>query len=134
MKRLIFALVLACVSGAVAYAVYFKTQSANRQFDCEISWLSYKLSLTPQQTARVRELHLKYCPTMNGLNAACSRNHDTARSAELAQACRESTTKLVETVSAELTPGQRANYLKLLAASDGSKKQEPEATPKQPAP
>jgi hypothetical protein len=130
MKRLIFALVLACVSGAVAYAVYFKTQSANRQFDCEISWLSYKLALTPQQTARVRELHLKYCPTMNGLNAACSRNHDTARNAELAQACRESTTKLVETVSAELTSEQRTIYMKLLAARECSTKQGPEALPK----
>jgi len=33
MKRLIFALVLACVSGAVAYAVLLRTRSASQQFD-----------------------------------------------------------------------------------------------------
>jgi len=130
MKRLIFALVLACVTGAAAYAVYWKTQAANRQFDCEISWLSHKLALTPEQTARVRELHLKYCPTMNGLNLACTRNQDPSRAPELAQACRESTAKLVEAVSAELTPGQKEGYQQLLAARDCSQAPKPMSVPK----
>ena len=130
MKRLIFALVLACVSGAIAYAVLLKTRSASRQFDCEISWLSHKLALSPEQTVRVRELHLKYCPTMNGLNAACAKNHDPARAPELMQACRDSTAKLVETVSASLTPEQRDKYLHLLAASGCTVSQQPQAPPK----
>ena len=130
MKRLIFALVLACVTGAVAYAVLLKTQAANRKFDCEISWLGYKLALTSEQITRVRELHLKYCPTMNGLNAACARNRDVDRAPELAQACRNSTAKLVEAVSAELTPEQKQKYLQLLAARECDPKQEPKAPPK----
>ncbi len=130
MKRLFFALVLACVVGTVGYGVFCKTQARNREFDCEISWLSNKLSLTPQQTARVRELHLKYCPMMNGLNAACVNNHDSARAPELEQACRDSTSKLIETVSAELTPKQKDVYLKLVAPSACSKKNEPLAAPK----
>jgi len=129
MKRLFFALVLACVTGGIAYAVFWKTQSANRAFDCEISWLSYKLALTPEQTARVRELHVKFCPTMNGLNAACARNHDPARAPELARACSDSITKLVETVSAELTPEQKERYLRLLAARDENQTREPKGAP-----
>jgi hypothetical protein len=130
MKRLIFALVLACVSGAFAYAVLLKMRSANRQFDCEISWLSHKLALTPEQAIHVRDLHLKYCPTMNGLNAACANNHDPARAPGLMQACRDSTARLVETVSAGLTPEQREKYRQLLAASGCSVSQEPKALPK----
>jgi hypothetical protein len=130
MKRLIFALVLACISGAVAYAVLLKTRTASRQFDCEVSWLSHKLALSPEQTVRVRELHLKYCPTMNGLGAACANNHDPARAPELMQACRDSTAKLVETVSAALTTEQRETYRQLLSASGCSVSQEPKALPK----
>jgi len=129
MKRLLFALVLACVTGAIAYAVFWKTQSANRDFDCEISWLSYKLALTPEQTARVRELHLKFCPTMNGLNAACARNRDPARAPELARACSDSIAKLVERVSAELTQEQKERYLRLLATRETNQAQEPKAAP-----
>jgi hypothetical protein len=131
MKRLILVLVLVCGSGVAAYAVFLKTHTAaNQQFDCEISWLSHKLSLTPEQTARVRELHLKYCPTMNGLQASCSHNQDSEKRMELAQACRDSTAKLVEAVSAELTPVQKEKYLQLLASKACDKKQEPKAQPK----
>jgi len=130
MKRLILVLVLVCVSGAAAYAFFLKAHAVNQQFDCEISWLSHKLALTPEQTARVRELHLKYCPTMNGLQAACSHNQDAAKNLELAQACRDSTAKLVETVSAELTPAQKEKYLQLVASAGCDKKQEPKAQPK----
>jgi len=130
MKRLIFALVLACVSGAVAYAVLLRTRSASQQFDCEITWLSHKLSLTREQTIRVRELHLKYCPTMNGLNAACAGSSDPARASELVKACRESTAKLVEMVSAELSPEQRAKYLELVSRSGCTSTQETRDTPK----
>jgi len=130
MKRLLLVLVLACGSGVAAYAVFLKTHAVNQQFDCEISWLSHKLSLTPEQMARIRELHLKYCPTMNGLQAACSHNQDAVKSPELAQACRDSTTKLVETVSAELTPVQKEKYLQLVASAGCDKKQEPKAQPK----
>jgi hypothetical protein len=130
MKRLLFALVLACLSGGVAYAVLLKTRSATRQFDCEISWLSHKLALSPEQTSRVRKLHLKFCPTMNGLSAMCAANRDPARAPELMQACRASTTKLVETVSAELNPEQRERYRQLLEASGCSLGQEVKAPPK----
>lgn len=127
MKRLLFALVLACVSGAVAYAVLMRTRSADRQFDCEMSWLSHKLELSPAQAVRVRDLHLKYCPTMNGLNAVCANNRDPARAAELNQASRDSTAKLVEAVSAELKPEQREKYRQLLAASACRMSEEPKA-------
>lgn len=129
MKRLILALVLACITGAAAYAVFLRTRTENRQFDCEISWLSHKLELTPEQTARVRALHVQYCPTMNGLKAACARNHDAAQASELAQACRVSTAKLIETVSAELTPVQREKYQQLLAR-ESMKKPKPAEPPK----
>ena len=130
MKRLIFALVLACVTGAAAYAVFWKTQAANRQFDCEISWLGHKLSLTPEQLVRVRELNLKYCPMMNGLTESCTSSHDPARAQELARACRESTAKLVEAVSAELTPDQKKGYLQLLATPKCDEPVKPKVTPK----
>jgi len=130
MKRLLIALLLACVTGAAAYAVFMKARPENAAFDCEIKWLSHKLALTPEQTDRVRALHLKYCPTMNGLKAACARNQDSSRVRELEQACRDSSVKLVEAVSAELTPVQRENYMKLLAASKCSKEPEPSGPPK----
>jgi hypothetical protein len=113
MKRLLLALLLACLAGTAAYAIFYKARSDDSKFDCEMSWLSQKLALTPEQSKHVRELHEKFCPSMNGMKAklACC---DAAQKTELQQACCASSDKLVEAVSAELTPSQREAYAKLL--------------------
>jgi len=116
MKRLLIALLLACVTCAAGYEVFIKVRPENKKFDCEIKWLSHKLALTPEQTDRVRAIHLKYCPSMNGLGVQWKSCSDPQRAAELKQSCGESADKLVQSVCAELTPLQREEYLKLLAA------------------
>jgi hypothetical protein len=116
MKRLFIALILAFATAGAAYAVFLKARPENQKFDCEIKWLSHKLSLTPEQTDRVRAIHLKYCPSMNGLGAQLKSCSNPAKSAELKQVCRNSTDQLVDAVCAELTPPQREEYLKLLEA------------------
>jgi hypothetical protein len=116
MKRLFIALILACVTAAAAYGVFLKVRPGNQKFDCEIKWLSHKLALTPEQTDRVRAIHLKYCPSMNGLGTQLKSCSDSAKSAELKEACCNSANKLVDSVCAELTPQQREEYMKLLEA------------------
>ena len=116
MKRLFIVLVLACVTCGATYAIFLKARPENQKFDCEISWLSHKLSLTPEQTARVRAIHVKYCPSMNGLGAEFRSCSDPQRASEIKQSCKDSANKLVEAVCAELTPPQREEYLKLLEA------------------
>lgn len=130
MKRLFIALLLACVTCVGGYEVFIKTRPENKKFDCEIKWLSYKLSLTPEQTDRVRAIHLKYCPSMNGLGAQLKSCSEPKQAAELKQSCRESTDKLVESVCAELTPPQREEYLKLLAARKQRQRQQTQPPPK----
>lgn len=125
MKRLFIALILACVTAGVAYAVFLRACPENKKFDCEIKWLSHKLALTPEQADRIRAIHMKHCPSMNGLGAQTKTCGDPARKAELKQACGESTAKLIEAVCAELTPQQREAYAKLLEAR---KQQKPPQT------
>lgn len=116
MKRLLIALILACATAGAAYAIFIRTCTESQKFDCEIKWLSHKLALTPEQTERVRAIHLKYCPSMNGLGAQAKACGDPARKVELKQACGESTGRLIAAVCAELTPRQREAYLELLEA------------------
>ncbi len=116
MKRLFLVLVLACATCGATYAIFLKAQPKNQKFDCEISWLSHKLSLTPEQTARVRAIHVKYCPSMNGLGAQLKSCSDPQQTADIKQSCKDSANKLVEAVCAELTPSQREEYLKVLEA------------------
>ncbi len=130
MKRFLIVLILACVTGAGAYGVFMMARPENQKFDCEMKWLSHKLALTPEQSERVRERHLKYCPTMNGLKAACACNHDSAKASELDQACRDSAAKLVDAVLAELTPPQRKAYLELIGTGKCTTVQEPGGPPK----
>jgi len=132
MKRLLIALVLACVTAGAAYAIFLRACPENKRFDCEIKWLSHKLALTPEQTERVRAAHLKYCPTMNGLGAQVNACGDPSRKVELKQACGESTSMLIEAVCAELTPQQREVYMKLLEARK-QKNTPPQAQPPAPA-
>jgi len=131
MKRLFIALILACVTAVAAYAIFLRACPENKKFDCEIKWLSHKLALTPEQTERVRALHLKYCPSMNGLCAQMKSCGDPARKTELNRACSESTGKLIEAVCAELTPPQREAYAKLLESR--KQKKPPQAHPPAPA-
>ncbi|MFT3782513.1 MAG: hypothetical protein QM790_10910 [Nibricoccus sp.] len=114
MKRILIALVLACVTGVAAYAIFCRALPENKKFDCEIKWLSHKLSLSSEQTERVRAIHVKYCPSMNGLGAKVKSCSNPDEKTELKQACAKSTAKLVEEVCAVLTPAQRAEYLRLL--------------------
>jgi hypothetical protein len=130
MKRLFIALLLACVTCVGGYEVFIKTRPENEKFDCEIKWLSYKLSLTPEQTDRVRAAHVKYCPSMNGLGAQFKSCSDPQRERELKQSCKDSANKLVEAVCAELTPPQREEYLKLLAARKEQQQQQAQTPPK----
>jgi hypothetical protein len=129
MKRLLLALILACVTAGAAYAIFLRANPENKKFDCEIKWLSHKLSLTSEQAERIRAIHVKYCPSMNGLVAQMKACGDPAKKSELKQACCNSTSKLVESVCAELNPQQREDYLKLL--EDQKRKQQ---TPKPPNP
>jgi hypothetical protein len=131
MKRLLIALILACVTAGAAYAIFLRACPENKRFDCEIKWLSHKLALTPEQTERVRAAHLKYCPSMNGLGAQAKNCGEPNQKAELKQACGESTCKLIDAVCAELTPQQREVYLKLLEAR--KQKNTPQAQPPEPA-
>jgi len=129
MKRLFFVLLLACVTCVAGYEMLIKVRAENKKFDCEIKWLSCKLALTPEQTARVRAAHVQHSPSMNGLAAQLKACTDPNRGAELKQACCESNEKLVQSVCAELTPPQRVEYLKLIEAW----KQRPQQ-PAQPLP
>lgn len=129
MKRLFLVLLLACLTCAGGYEIFIKARPENKKFDCEIKWLSHKLSLTPEQATRVRAAHVKHCPSMNGLGEELKSCADPKRAAELKQLCGESADKLVEAVSAELTPLQREEYLKLLSARK-QRQQQPQSTPK----
>jgi hypothetical protein len=129
MKRLFLVLLLACVTGVAGYEVFCKIRPENQKFDCEIKWLSHKLALTPEQAARVRAAHVKYCPSMNGLGAEYKSCSDPQRVGELKKTCKDSANKLVEAVCAELTPPQREEYLKLLEAR---KQRQQQAAPPPP--
>lgn len=130
MKRLLIALLLACVTCAAGYEVFCRSRPENKKFDCEIKWLSHKLALTPEQTDRVRAIHQKYCPSMNGLGAQWKSCSDPQRAADLKNSCSASADKLVQSVCAELTPLQCEEYLKLLAARKQSKSAPAQASPK----
>jgi hypothetical protein len=113
MKRVFLALFLVLITAAAAYAVFLKVRP-NGRFECEMQWLSKKLSLSPEQAQRVRALHYQYCPTLNGLCSKTKATHDASQQLELKQRCNESTRLLVEKVCAELTEEQRTQYLKLV--------------------
>lgn len=127
MKRLLIVLLLACVTAGAAYAIFLRACPEQKKFDCEIKWLSHKLALTPEQTERVRAIHLQHCPSMNGLGLQAKTCGEPTRKVELKQACNESTRRLIEAVSAELTPPQREAYVKLLEARNLQKS--PQAQP-----
>lgn len=124
MKRLLLVFLLVTAVGGAAYGTYIWKRPVNPGFDCEIRWLSHKLELSPAQTARVRELHLRYCPTMNGLKGELDGNTDPGRQPALQQACRDSSARLVEAMSAELTPSQKQVYRELLESRSRKPKRE----------
>lgn len=129
MKRLLVVLLIACVTAGGAYAIFLRTCPENKKFDCEIKWLSHKLELTPEQTERVRAIHVQLCPSMNGLHSKWKSCSDPAQKPAIGQACAESTSKLVEAVCAELTPAQREEYLQILEARKQHKQQKHKPAP-----
>jgi len=125
MKRLLIAILLACITAGVAYALFLRTCPETRRFDCEIKWLSYKLALSPEQTERIRAIHLKHCPSMNGLGTQVKTCGDPALKDKLVQACGQSTDRLIQEVQAELTAEQRVAYAALLEARGQQKQSVP---------
>lgn len=125
MKRLLVALLIACVTAGAAYAIFLRACPENKKFDCEIKWLSHKLALSPEQADRIRAIHVAHCPSMNGMRTQWKSCSDPARKEGLGQACNESTNKLVEAVCAELTPAQREEYRRIVEARKQRKQQQP---------
>ncbi len=110
MKRALFFLGVLLASALLGGAVYAALRPARTADERKMDWLADRLELTPAQRAKIWELHAQSCPQIGKLGMACSVESPGAR-----KQCRIATERLVRAVSAELTPAQREEYLKLVA-------------------
>lgn len=110
MKRLVLALLLVATSAVAVGAIYFRVRPVPSEADCSLVWLTQELHLDATQRAKIVALHSRYCPSICQLGEAAARAGQP-----IPQSCRLATQQLVEAVSAELTPGQRARYRELVA-------------------
>lgn len=112
-KRIIIAVVTALLMAVIGYAVFVKTHPRCK-LECEIRWLSNKLSLSEEQTEKVRALHRQYCPKWNGLAAKMKTCTDPVQLEELKRQSDESMKGLVDNMCLVLSPPQKEQYLQLV--------------------
>lgn len=104
MKRWILAFVLllgAAVAAKFAYCWACPHLSEQR---CALTWLRTQLELTPEQYARVSEIHQRLWPEI-----------ERHKNSAVDKPCCDATKRLIDEVSAVLTPAQREKYLKLVS-------------------
>lgn len=115
MKRWILALALLLGTAVAAKYVYCWAWPHLREERCTLSWLRTQLDLTPEQYARVEEIHHRLWPEIQRQQAG--------KQAGSEKACCDATKRLIEEVSAVLTPVQREKYCRLVSpCSQGGEK------------
>ena len=122
MKRW-FAIAALLVAGALAgRAVYSAARPVSEQA-CTMEWLSEELKLSEDQAARIERLHAQSNGPLQKLRSEYAQC-DKARAGGARVACENATQQLIDQVSAELNPEQRAKYLNLVApcARGGARK------------
>jgi len=108
MKRWIIAFVLLLGAAVAAKFMYCWACPHISEERCTLSWLRTQLDLTPEQFARVSEIHQRLWPEIQKHKAAKEAGGDE-------KACCDVTKRLIDEVSAVLTPTQREKYLKLVS-------------------
>lgn len=111
MKRVWFFLGLIVASAVLGGAGYAALRPARTADERKMDWLAQRLALTPQQRMKIWRLHTQQCPMIGKLGAECR-----VASPDAEQRCRRATERLVQAVSAELTPAQRTEYLQLVSS------------------
>lgn len=120
--------------------------TGGENLDAELAWMQASLQLTPEQLARIRDLHTQSSPQLQRLAAQVGRmrqefavfEHERttagqidflefARFVEQRRAvdreCSESTRKLIQAAGEVMTASQRERYLTLVSpATDGATK------------
>jgi hypothetical protein len=107
MKRWILALVLLLGAAVAAKYAYCWVSPHLSEEHCTLSWLRTQLDLTPEQFARVSEIHQRIWPEIQ--------RHKAAKEAGGEKACCDATRRLIDEVSAVLTPAQREKYRRLVS-------------------
>jgi hypothetical protein len=99
---------LGTVLGGMVHATLRREPTDDERKLC---WLEAELDLTPDQQAKIKALHVSYCPEICRLGLSCGRN-----TPEASEQCRKATRELVRAVAAELTADQRKRYLEIVAS------------------
>ncbi len=139
MKRVVTIVAAGLVCGVIAHVAWFgaRRPAGSADLDSQLAWMQQTLQLTPEQFARIKELHEQSSPRllalatqvarMRGEFAAFERERLTtdqidflefARFVEQRRAvdreCAESTRRLIFAASEVMSPRQRATYLAYL--------------------
>jgi len=115
-KRLIASLILAAATAVVAHGIYSELRPAPSVEQRAIGWLARELELTAEQQRAIFEIHQRRCAEMGRWleEAAATGSPHPHRRHHAYGACRAATGALIEEVSAQLGPEQRARYLRLV--------------------
>lgn len=140
MRRGAFVLLVAAIVSVSAYCIYIwcathTAQAMLSQPEGQLEWLRREFALNDIQFARIRQLHEEYRPKCDAMcmriaeangkaNALIGSSHDVTpevqaalnESAALQQDCRRQMLKHVYAVSAQMNPGQRDRYLKMMTS------------------
>ncbi|HMD60850.1 MAG TPA: hypothetical protein VKG78_05445 [Opitutaceae bacterium] len=140
MKRGGLVLLLGIAVGVAVHLVYFRLHEPvdSGSLDAQLAWMKWELRLTDAQFARIRELHEASNPRLRALAAQVAQMQtefaafenarrttdrvdfiEFARFVEarrsISRQCLESTRQLVLAAASEMTPGQREQYLGIVA-------------------
>lgn len=105
MRRLMLAIILVVMSGAVAGSVYAWLRVPTSDERCTMDWLARELALDPNQYEEIWAVHVRRCSEIRSLEGSNTQ-----------PACEQITELLIKEVSAVLTAGQRGRYLQLVAS------------------
>jgi hypothetical protein len=104
MKRLLLAIILVVMSGAVAGSLYAWLRVPTSDERCTMDWLARELALESNQYEEIWAVHVRRCSEISSLQGSNTQ-----------PACEQVTELLIKEVSAVLTAEQRGRYLQLVA-------------------
>ena len=143
MKRAFIVVLVGLLGGTASHFgwlhMHERSGSANG-LDAQLAWIKHDLDLTPEQYARIREIHENSSPHLLALASKVARMRDEFAAFErqrkttgeidflefaqfveqrrhIDRECLQSTRQLVDASADVMTPSQRERYLSLLPAA-----------------
>jgi hypothetical protein len=120
-KRWLLLLVLVAAGAAGGHALYTRMGPKMAPSRCALEWLRTQLVLSPEQFAKIEEIHKRRWPEIRRLKAESPCEGKGVESCR--KACKAATMTLIDEVCTVLTPEQQADYRRLVAPcgkEDGS--------------